>query len=273
MSLWPGYQFGDYRVEAEIGQGGQATVYRARDERTGELIALKVLSGAFSEDGTLRARLQREADAVRALDHPAIVTVREAGEVDGQLFICMTLVDGPSMQEEIQSGGGLDPARVVAILRQLASALDHAHAHGMVHRDVKPANVLLDREDRAFLTDFGLAKVAKSTQLTRTGMWVGTIEYIAPEQLLAERVGPPADVYGLSALAYEALAGRPPFVRQTQAEMIHAPLETIPRPPSTLRPSLSFVDGVLARGLAKKPEDRFASAGQMVSALADSLAV
>ncbi len=273
MSLWPGYRLGRYRVESEIAEGGQATVYRALDERSGETIALKVLSGELSGDPTRRARLEREAAAVRALDHPSIVAVREAGEIDGQLFISMTLVDGPSLQEEIRAGGGLDPTRVVGILRQLASALDHAHAHDMVHRDVKPANVLLDHEDRAFLTDFGLAKLATSSRLTRTGMWVGTIEYIAPEQLMAQRVGPPADVYGLSALAYEALAGRPPFVRQNPAELIQAHLQDIPRPPSSLRPSLAFVDGVLARGLAKKPEDRFGSAGAMVQALADSLAV
>jgi serine/threonine protein kinase len=271
VSLWPGYRLGRYRVESEIARGGQATVYRAVDEQTGEAIALKVIAGDLSGDATLRARLQQEAAAVRALDHPGIVAVREAGEIDGTVFISMTLVDGPSLQEEIQAGGGLDPLRAVALLRQLAEALDHAHAHGMVHRDVKPANVLIGPGDRAYLTDFGLAKVAKSARLTRTGMWVGTVEYIAPEQLMAQGVGPPADVYGLSALAYETLAGRPPFVRQNPADLIQAHLTEAPRPPSSLRPSLAFVDGVLARGLAKAPEDRYESAGAMVRALAESL--
>lgn len=271
MSLWPGYRLGRYRVEGEIAQGGQATVYRAVDEGSGEPIALKVLGADMSGDETLRARLQREADAVRALDHPGIVAVREAGEADGHLYISMALVEGPSLQEEIRSGGGIDPLRAVAILRQLGDALDHAHAAGMVHRDVKPANVLIGPGDRAYLTDFGLAKVAKSARLTRTGMWVGTIEYIAPEQLMARRVGPAADVYGLSALAYEALAGRPPFVRQNPADLIQAHLSEPPRPPSSLRPSLAFVDAVLARGLAKAPEERYPSAGAMVRALAESL--
>lgn len=271
MSLWPGYRLGRYRVTSEIAQGGQATVYRATDEQTGEEIALKVIAGDLSGDATLRARLEQEAAAVRALDHPGIVAVREAGEIDGHVFICMSLVDGPSLQDEIRSGGGLDPARAVALLRQLAEALDHAHANGMVHRDVKPANVLIGPGDRAYLTDFGLAKVAKAARLTRTGMWVGTIEYIAPEQLMARRVGPAADVYGLSALAYEALVGRPPFVRQNPADLIQAHLQEAPRAPSSLRPSLAFVDPVLARGLAKAPEDRFPSAGAMVRALAESL--
>ncbi len=271
MSLWPGYRLGRYKVESEIAQGGQATVYRARDEETGDAVALKVIQGDLSGDATLRARLQQEAEAVRALDHPGIVAVREAGDIDGTVFIAMTLVEGPSLQEEIRSGGGIDPLRAVALLRQLAEALDHAHANGMVHRDVKPANVLVGPGDRAYLTDFGLAKVAKSARLTRTGMWVGTIEYIAPEQLMAREVGPPADVYGLSALAYEALAGRPPFVRQNPADLIQAHLSESPRAPSSLRPSLAFVDGVLARGLAKAPEDRYPTAGAMVRALGESL--
>jgi len=271
VSLWPGYRLGRYRIESEIAEGGQATVYRAIDEETGHLVALKIISGDLSGDATLRARLQQEAAAVRALDHPGIVAVREAGEIDGTTFISMDLVDGPSLQEEIRAGGGLDPLRAIGLLRQLADALDHAHSHGMVHRDVKPANVLIGPGDRAYLTDFGLAKVAKAARLTRTGMWVGTIEYIAPEQLMARRVGPPADVYGLSALAYEALAGRPPFVRQNPADMIQAHLNEAPRPPSSLRPSLSFVDGVLARGLAKVPEERYPSAGAMVQALGESL--
>ncbi len=271
MSLWPGYRLGSYRIESEIAAGGQATVYRAVDEQTGGTVALKVLSGDVSGDATLRARLQREADAVRALDHPGIVAVHGTGEIDGLVFITMDLVDGPSLEEEIRAGGGLDPLRALGLLRQVAAALDHAHEHGMVHRDVKPANVLIGPGDRALLTDFGLAKVAKSARLTRTGMWVGTIEYIAPEQLLAQRVGPPADVYGLSALAYEVLVGRPPFVRQNPADLIQAHLGETPRPPSSLRPSLAFVDPVLARGLAKTPGERYASAGAMVRALGESL--
>lgn len=271
MSLWPGYRLGRYRIESEIARGGQATVYRAVDEQTGDAVALKVIAGDLSRDATLRARLQREAAAVRALDHPGIVAVREAGEIDGNVYISMTLVDGPSLQEEIRAGGGIDPLRALGLLRQLAGALDHAHAHDMVHRDVKPANVLVGPGDRAYLTDFGLAKVAKSARLTRTGMWVGTVEYIAPEQLMGQGVGPPADVYGLSALAYEALAGRPPFVRQNPADLIQAHLYEAPRPPSSLRPSLAFVDAVLARGLAKAPGERFDSAGAMVRALGEAI--
>jgi serine/threonine protein kinase len=271
MSLWPGYELGRYRIEDVLGRGGQATVYVAHEGPTGRRLALKVLSAEFSHDATVRARLEREAEAVRALDHPAIVAVLDTGEVEGNVYISMPLVEGPSLQAEISREGGIEPVRLVRILRQVAAGLDHAHERGMVHRDVKPANVLLDGEDRAYLTDFGLAKVAQAARLTRTGTWVGTIEYIAPEQLMGKPVGPPADVYGLAALAYEALAGRPPFVRQDAAQLIRAHLEEEPRPPSSLRPSLAFVDGVLARGLAKRPEDRFGSAGGMVRALGEAL--
>lgn len=271
MTLWPGYRLGPYVVEDEVARGGQAVVHRARDTRSDETVALKVLLGDLAGDPVLRARLEREAQAVRALSHPSIVAVHEAGELDGHLYIAMQLIDGPSLLDEIRDGGGLDPLRALAILRQLAAALDHAHAREMVHRDIKPANVLIDREDRAYLTDFGLAKVAKSSRLTRTGMWVGTIEYIAPEQLMAQRVGPPADVYALSALAYEALAGRPPFVRQSPAALLQAHLTETPRPASSLRPALAFADPVLAQGLAKEPGDRFPSAGALVEALAAAL--
>lgn len=273
MSLWAGYRFGPYRIDGEVGRGGQATVYRATEEATGRTLALKVLSADLSTDATVRARLQREADAVKALDHPGIVAVIDAGEVDEHLYIGMPLIEGTSLEDAIAQEGGLEPARVVRLLRQVAEALDHAHAKGMVHRDVKPANVLIDRDDRAFLTDFGLAKVAQSARLTRTGMWVGTLEYIAPEQLLAQGVGPPADIYAMAAMAYEALAGRPPFVRQHPAELMRAHLEEPPRPPSTLRPSLAFCDAVLARGLAKRPEERYPSAGGLVTAIGDALGV
>ncbi len=272
MSLWPGYRFGPYRIEEEIGRGGQAVVYRASREGSAAT-ALKVLPAEVGDDPTVRARLAREVEAVRGLRHPSIVAVEDAGEVDGQLFLCMPLVEGVTLEQAIRAEGGLDPVRAVAILRRVATALGHAHAHGVVHRDVKPANVLLGRDGQAYLTDFGLAQVAEAARLTRTGVWVGTLDYIAPEQLLAQKVGPGADVYALAAVAYETLAGRPPFVRHNTNDLIQAHLNDAPRPPSALRRSLAPADAPLARGLAKSPDERHASAGDLVEDLATALGV
>jgi eukaryotic-like serine/threonine-protein kinase len=235
-------------------------------------VALKVLSHELSADPTVRARLQREAEAVRALDHPAIVPLLAAEEHDGQLFLCMALVRGTTLEREIAQHGGLDPARALEVVRTVATALDHAHARGMVHRDVKPANILIDGSGGAFLTDFGLAKVSGGARLTRTGMWVGTLDYIAPEQLLARGVGPAADLYALAAVAYEALAGRPPFVRQTPGDLVQAHLSDTPRPLASLRPSLGAADPAVMRGLAKAPADRFGSGAAFAHALTGALA-
>lgn len=271
MSLWPGYRLGRFRIEGELGTGGQASVYEATDTSGGGRVALKVLSHELSDDPTLRARLRREAEAVAALDHPAIVRLHEAGEDDGRLYLSMALVRGTTLQGEIDAEGGLAPARALAILRRVAAALDHAHGHGMVHRDVKPANILIGEDGAAYLTDFGLAKVAGGARITRTGMWVGTLDYIAPEQLLARAVGPPADLYALAAVAYEALAGRPPFVRSTPGDLVQAHLADAPRPAGSLRASLRPADPVLLRGLAKDPAGRFGSARAFVHALAGAL--
>jgi serine/threonine-protein kinase len=271
VSFTPGHRFGRYLVEGELGRGGQATVYRALDTATKAQVALKVLSEELSRDASFRARFEREATAVGRLDHPAVVTIYEAGEIDGQSYLAMRLIEGTNLDAAIRSEGGLEPARVVVMLREVGGALDHAHALGMIHRDVKPANVLIDREDRAYLSDFGLAKLTEMARLTRTGMWVGTAEYIAPEQIMARDVGPPADVYALAAVAYEALTGRPPFVRANAAELLQAHLRDEPRAPSAIRRSLRPVDNVLRRGLAKEPSARFASAGAFVHALGGSL--
>lgn len=272
MSLWPGHRFGRYVIEAELGAGAQATVYRARSADDDRVVALKVLQAELGHDPTLRARFEREHTVVSGLDHPAVVPVHEAGEVEGRPFIAMGLVEGGTLQAAIAAEGGLDPARAVRILRRIAGALDAAHGRGLVHRDVKPANVLLDAEDRAYLSDFGLARLTDAAaRLTRTGVWVGTLEYMAPEQIRAQRVGPAADQYALAAVAYEALTGRPPFVRRHPADLMQAHLAETPRPASALRPGLAAADAILLRGLAKEPDDRFGSATAMVHALQGAL--
>ncbi len=272
MSLWPGYRVGPYRIEAEIGAGAQATVYRAHDTERGRDVALKVLSFDLAHDETLRARFAREARVVSGLGHPAVVAVHDTGEVAGQPYICMALIDGGTLQGRLEAEGALAPAEVLPVLRRVAAALDHAHDAGLVHRDVKPGNILIDRDGDAWLSDFGLARLAtEATRLTRTGMWVGTLEYMAPEQIRAQRVGPPADLYALAAVAYEALTGRPPFVRGNPADLMQAHLADMPRPASAMRPEVAAADAVLARGLAKEPGDRFGTAAALVHALAGAL--
>jgi serine/threonine-protein kinase len=230
-----------------------------------------VLALELADDPAFRARFAREAEAVGRLDHPSIVTLYEAGEEAGRAYLAMRLVEGPTLHAAIQLEGSLEPARAASVVRQVAAALDHAHGRGMVHRDVKPANVLLDAEGRAFLSDFGLAKLREGARLTRTGMWVGTVEYIAPEQIMAGAVGPPADVYALGAVTYEALTGRTPYVRAHPADVLQAHLRDEPRPASTFRRSLGGADAVLARALAKDPERRYASAGAFAHALSGAL--
>jgi serine/threonine protein kinase, bacterial len=271
MTMWPGYRFGPFVIDDQLGRGAQATVYRARDDRDGTSVALKVLPADLLGAADLRARFAREAQAVGDLDHPAVLRVHEAGDIDGQPYISMALVDGGTLQAAITAEGGLEPERTVHLVRQIAGALDHAHERGTVHRDVKPANVLLSLDDHAFLSDFGLATVAEGARITRTGIWVGTLEYMAPEQIRAQRVGPPADLYALAAVTYEALTGRPPFVRRNPADLMQAHIAETPRPPSSLRASLAPVDAVLARGLAKDPAARFGSATAFVHALSGSL--
>ncbi len=273
MSLWPGYRFGEYVIEDELGAGAQATVYRAR-AADGAVVALKVLQVDLSHDPTLRARFTREREVVASLTHPAVVPVHDAAEVGGQPYIAMGLVDGGTLQSAITAGGGLDPPTTVGVLRRVAAALDHAHARGLVHRDVKPANVLLDSAGQAFLSDFGLARfTADAARITRTGVWVGTLEYMAPEQIRAQRVGPETDQYALAAVAYECLTGRPPFVRRGPADLMQAHLSERPRPVSALRPELAAADAVLVRGLAKEAGERFGSATALVHALAGSLGI
>lgn len=272
MSFWPGYRFGRYVIETELGAGAQAVVYRARNTDDDTVVALKVLQFDFSHDPTLRARFERERDVVSSLDHPAVVPVHDAGEVGGQPFLAMGLVEGGTLQSAITEGGGLEPTAALNILRRIAAALDYAHSRGLVHRDVKPANVLLDAQGEAYLSDFGLARLtADVARITRTGVWVGTLEYMAPEQIRAQRVGPEADQYALAAVAYEALTGRPPFVRKGPADLMQAHLRETPRPASALRPELAGADAVLARALAKESGARFGSATAFVHALGGGL--
>ena len=268
--------FGAYDIQREVGRGGMGVVYLATDRRLGRRVALKVIVPELAADAQFRLRFEREARVAATLEHPHVVPVYEAGEQDGSLFIAMRFIDGRDLATEVRDHGALAPDRLARIVLQVAGALDAAHRSGVVHRDVKPANVLLTlsgEDEQAYLTDFGLTREAASESgLTMTGQWVGTVDYAAPEQILGEPTDARSDVYALGCLAFQALTGQPPF-RGAPAARLFAHMNEPPPSACAARPGLPpAVDAALARALAKKPEDRFQSAGDLGRALAAALA-
>jgi predicted Ser/Thr protein kinase len=266
-----GRVLGGYRIEAELGRGGQAVVYRATQLSLQRVVALKVLSPQLGADEDFKERFAREGVSAASLEHPNVVPVYEAGEEDGLAFLAMKYVDGPSLESLIRLGGPMAPHRAMSILRQVADALDAAHEQGFVHRDVKPANILVGPGDHAYLTDFGLAQALHGARITQSGTWMGTLEYIAPEQIRGGEVTGAADRYALAVVAYELLTGRPPFAREDRTALLYAHLNDSPDPPSSVRPELRGIDAVLARGMAKDPDARYPSATALVDELAASL--
>ena len=255
-----------YRVDAELGRGGMGVVYRAHDVLLDRDVALKVLSdsglGALSAEG--RARLLREAQAVAKLNHPNIVSVYDAGKVDGVPFVVMELVEGPSLHD--RSPQALSEILVIAC--QICAALEQAHAHGIIHRDLKPENVLIAPDGSAKLVDFGLARTATASRLTVEGALVGTLFYIAPEQLLGQAIDGRADLYALGVMLYELTTGRLPFVGDDPLTVVSQHLHVQPVPPRQVQPDLpSALEAVILKLLAKNPADRYASAREVVTAL------
>ena len=248
-----------YEIEELVGRGGMGEIYRARDPRLDRRVALKLLAERFSEDAEFRERLLRESRIAASLDHPNVIPVYEAGETDDRLFIAMRFVEGPDLEALLRSDGPLEPARAIAIASQVADALDAAHARGLVHRDVKPSNVLLDRQDRrehVYLADFGLTQSVSDRGPT-DGHLVGTVDYVAPEQIRGDDVDGRADVYGLGCVLFKALTGSVPFSGVSDVAVIDAHLETPPPRASERRDTLpEALDDVLARAMAKEPEDR-----------------
>jgi serine/threonine-protein kinase len=262
-----------YRLEQRIGAGGMAVVFRARDERLGRLVALKILAPGLAADDEFRQRFVRESRAAAAVDDPHIIPVFEASEAEGVLFIAMRYVPGGDVRSLLSREGTLTPSRVAAIVSPVASALDAAHAAGLVHRDVKPANMLLDtrpgRPDHVYLADFGLSKGrSSSVALTGIGSSMGTPAYMAPEQIEGRPVDGRTDQYALACAAFELLAGEPPFARDQDQAVIYAHLTAPPPTLASRRPELTAgVDAVLARALAKAPEHRYLSCQEFAEAL------
>jgi serine/threonine-protein kinase len=248
-------------------------VYEAEDTRKSRVVALKLVSPQFSDDPMFRARMQREADAAGRLTEPHVVPIHDYGEINGQLYLEMRLIDGADLATVLKRNGPMSPPQAVAIMRQVASALDAAHASGVTHRDVKPENVLISGDDFAYLVDFGIARAATDQGLTQTGMAMGTYKYMAPERFTDNEVTYRSDIYSLACVLDECLTGSPPFRADTIERLVAAHLmEPAPRP-SQLRPGRipAAMDEVIAKGMAKNPDERYRSAGELANAAQDAL--
>lgn len=262
--------FAGCRIEAVAGRGGMGVVYRATQLGLDRAVALKLVAPERAADATFRARFEREARVAAAIEHPNVIPVYGAGEEDGRLYLLMRWVPGTDLQALIRRSGRLDHARAASIVAQVAAGLDAAHAVGLVHRDVKPANVLLGREDgsgHVYLSDFGLTlDPSTDTRVTDSGEWFGTVDFMAPEQF--EGVLPDArtDVYALGCVLTAALTGEPPFPRASVPGTILAHLHDPPPRPSATAGVPQAFDEVVARALAKRPSDRYGSAGELAKA-------
>ncbi|MHA5052597.1 serine/threonine-protein kinase [Streptomyces sp. SD15] len=270
-----GTQIAGYRVEREIGRGGMAVVYCARDLRLERMVALKLLAPEMARNDTFRRRFTHESRVAAAIDHPHIVPIFEAGETDGVLYIAMRYVSGLDLRALLDRDGPLPVETALRIAGQVASALDAAHEHDLVHRDVKPGNILVargtdsDHPEHVYLTDFGLTKKSLSlTGFTTVGEFVGTLDYVAPEQISGRPVDGRCDLYSLACVVYETLAGGPPFQRDEDIALLWAHQYDQPPALSERRPgTAAAMDDVLARALAKVPEDRYSSCLEFVGAL------
>ncbi|HEX9135106.1 MAG TPA: protein kinase, partial [Ktedonobacteraceae bacterium] len=260
-----------YQLQDPIGRGGMATIYRGRDTQMDRIVAIKVLREVYSTDPKFVTRFQREAKAASALQHPNIVQVYDYGQTDGNYYIVMELVEGTDLRRYLRSRGVLDVDRAVIIAHDVALGLGAAHRRRIVHRDVKPQNVLVGRGGSIKLTDFGIASVYKdmnAERLTTTGMTLGTVQYYAPEQAQGEIVTPAADVYALGIVMYEMLTGHPPFDGDTPVAVAMQHIQDPPTPPSHFNPSIpAALEEIILRCLEKVPEMRFRDGSQLARAL------
>ncbi len=276
--LETGSEFAGHRIVGVLGKGGMGVVYRARKLALDRERALKVIAPALSDDARFRERFKRESRMAAAIEHPNVIPVHDAGEEDGMLYLAMRLVEGSDLHRVVQAERRLGHRRTASIVAGIGAALDAAHAQGLVHRDVKPANVLIEPSadgERVYLTDFGITRTTTGGEtLTGTGEFVGSVEYIAPEQAAGEHVDARTDVYSLGGVAHFALTGRPPFPRENSLATLFAHANA-PRPrPTETDPSLPpAVDAVIVKAMATDPGDRYPSAGELAADLARALGV
>jgi class 3 adenylate cyclase/tetratricopeptide (TPR) repeat protein/predicted Ser/Thr protein kinase len=268
-----GTEVAGYRVKSRIGRGGMGVVYRAEDVRLGRPVALKVLAPELAADEAFRERFLRESRHAASLDHPHVVPIYEAGSAGDALFIAMRFVDGIDLGKLVGQEGPLGPDRAVAIVKQVAAALDAAHRQGLVHRDVKPANILLTDEDHVYLTDFGLSTLAGATRnVTQPGQFLGSVDYVSPEQIDGKRAGPRADLYALGCVIVECLTGETAYPRDSDLAVLWAHVKDEPPSVAARRPGLpAALDDVVAQALAKDPAERFDSCADLVVAAAAAL--
>lgn len=261
-----GTTFGKYDITRRIGKGGGGVVYEAYDTGKRRTVALKVLAEELSSNTTFRTRFQRESQAAAMLQEPHIIPIHDWGEIDGNLYIDMRLVQGRTLLDVIAEGP-LEPARAVAIVSQVADALDAAHAEGLIHRDIKPQNILVTPADFVYLVDFGIAQTTTDPRLTTVGTQIGTLNYMAPERFNGKVATPAVDVYSLACVLYESLTGAAPFEGDSLEHLVAAHLAVPPpRPSAVNRRVPPALDDVVARGMAKHPDDRYATAGDLARA-------
>ena len=269
-----GSSFAGYRIEGPIGRGGMGVLYRATQVSLERRVALKLISPEFADDRLFRERFKREARLAARIDHPNVIPVHETGEWEGELFLAMRYVDGTDLAAIIACEEKLHPRHAAPIIAQAAFGLHAAHERGLVHRDVKPGNVLIENRDgapHAYMTDFGLSKLTSSTTgLTRTGRWVGTVDYAAPEQVQAGETDARADVYALGCVLYEALTGQVPFPRSREVSKIVAHVSEPPPSIAAVAPECPGepeLSEIVRRAMAKDPADRYQSAADLARAV------
>lgn len=262
-----GTRFGPYELRSLIGVGGMGEVYRAYDTVKDRMVAVKLLRTEVAADPSFQARFRRESRVAARLQEPHVIPVHDFGDIDGVLYIDMRLVEGGSIKDLLRTNGPLDPVRAASIITQVASALDAAHADGLVHRDIKPENVLLTGNDFAYLVDFGIAHGGGEASVTMTGVLIGSSAYMAPERFGGDPVGPPADIYALTCLLYECMTGRPPFETGDLRQLMSAHMFTPPPRPSIMRRGITRAfDEIIATGMAKEPPARYPTAGDLARA-------
>jgi serine/threonine protein kinase len=261
-----GTTFGTYKITGLLGKGGMGEVYQAYDTGKGRTVALKILADQYSQDETYRTRFEREAHAAAILQEPHVIPIHHWGEIDGSLYIDMRLVQGQTLHDLLERGP-LEPSRAVIIIDQVAAALDAAHAEGLIHRDVKPQNIIVTPADFAYLVDFGIAETRGDTRLTTAGTQIGTFKYMAPERFSVQEATPAVDVYSLACVLYEALTGDAPFPADSLEQVIAAHVSFPPPRPSAVNPRVpKTFDEVIARGMAKEPDDRYGTSGALARA-------
>jgi ABC-type amino acid transport substrate-binding protein/predicted Ser/Thr protein kinase len=260
--------FGHYQLQKLIGRGGMGEVYRAYDTKTDRIVALKVLPPHLAEDATFQQRFRRESQAAAGLNDPHVVPIHGYGEIDGRLYLDMRLIEGRNLGTMLEDAEGepLGPDFAVMVVEQVATALDAAHEAGLIHRDVKPSNILITDRDFVYLIDFGLARTAGEKGLTTAGNTLGTLAYMAPERFEGAQIDPRADIYALTCVLYECITGSRPYPAESYEQQIKGHMVSPPPRPSAVDPKLVAFDNVIAKGMAKKPAKRYQTAGELAAA-------